>query len=688
MLPSLHRLSLQSARPRFCAPVGAPVGAPEKRPRLARLADLTPRERAEGLLANAEKELNRPTASRVDLLVLQENVSELAARSDVPALLRQKMLRTLRSLKRALTRSEEQVPAGTDAPGDVRYSYGVRSQQQSASGAADEEMLEEDEYLVERLLDRRTVTRNRRPVTQWLVRWAEPFNTEQWDTWEPETNIYNNALIEEYERRVAGDRGGDDDDGGGGDGGDSSEHDYEDEEPGGGDGGYDVSKLLVYDTNTSTIKTSLTLILQSVTAPVPDWLSDVLEELVVTALWRLECVRVRESEMSSQALNELLDELQKVNKDSLDAEFDTMGRNPGRGPVAKAKVLTRKDFDAAKRADARRRIEQRASASRVSTNVERERLLDLLQAIDAVKDLEGGKPRPSPSGRSLVEQVLDQRDAGAKWWLFFLRPTLRIHQQNQLIRYRGPETQRWLDWLRGRLYPTPRPSQRATDLLGSAYTGVIPQLVTSATVPVEHVVPQSWYGRAAHLKENGTPREDACGVVLATKAENAQKSNRPVYFGSPNGDLLTATPDSSVWQPADAATFWTPGRRALVARCVVYSFLTYFMTGEGSANGWTAIDESTGSQYYKAITDLLVVLCQVKPGPIEKLNARVLSDKVSPSWRNPLVFHAADLLGAKSTNALAPRFRELLRKRLAGDTKVPTAVATALRGKILGLPTV
>ena len=46
--------------------------------------------------------------------------------------------------------------------------------------------------------------------------------------------------------------------------------------------------------------------------------------------------------------------------------------------------------------------------------------------------------------------------------------------------------------------------------------------------------------------------------------------------------------------------------------------------------------------------------------------------------------HAA---GTASTNPLAPRFRQLLRKRLAGDTKVPVAVATALRGSILGLPT-
>ena len=90
----------------------------------------------------------------------------------------------------------------------------------------------------------------------------------------------------------------------------------------------------MYDTNTSTIKTSLALILRSVSAPVPDWLPDVLEELVVTALWRLECVRVRASELPDAAMDELLDELARINKDALDAEFDALGRQPGSGRAA------------------------------------------------------------------------------------------------------------------------------------------------------------------------------------------------------------------------------------------------------------------------------------------------------------------------------------------------------------------
>lgn len=393
-----------------------------------------------------------------------------------------------------------------DAPPPRKSRYGMRSQQQSEPGAADKEVLEAGEYLVDRLRGKRTVVRKRRKVTQFLVRWAWPYNDNKWDTWEPETHLYHDGLVETYNRRVADDRvdneeqfsdgggygdgGGDgddddDDDGYRGGGGGGNSDDWDDEEP---KGAYDVSKLLVYDTNSSTIKTSLALILQSVQAPTPDWLEDVLEELVVTALWRLECVRVRDSELPDAALAELLNELQKINKDSLDAEFAALGRQPGRSRAADAQPILRADFDAAKRADSEQRIKQRANASRASTNAEWKRLLDLLASIDTIKAIKAGAPRPPRSNRLLVETVLDQHATlGAKWWLFFLRPKLRIHQQNQLMRYRGPGVQSWLDWYRGRVFPPPpRPSLRAADLLGSAYTGDIPQLATSSTIPVEH----------------------------------------------------------------------------------------------------------------------------------------------------------------------------------------------------------
>jgi hypothetical protein len=89
----------------------------------------------------------------------------------------------------------------------------------------------------------------------------------------------------------------------------------------------------------------------------------------------------------------------------------------------------------AKRADIKRHIEQRAQASRTSTRDDRQRLLDLLLAIDAIKAMDGGAPRPAPSGRPLTERVLDAYEtSGASYHKWFLRPMIRVHGQNQQVR--------------------------------------------------------------------------------------------------------------------------------------------------------------------------------------------------------------------------------------------------------------
>ena len=78
----------------------------------------------------------------------------------------------------------------------------------------------------------------------------------------------------------------------------------------------------MYDPNSSTIKTSLTLILQSLTSPTP-WLVDVLEELVITALFRLECYVLRDDEfVSADAVQRLVDELFLMNAKELTSEFE------------------------------------------------------------------------------------------------------------------------------------------------------------------------------------------------------------------------------------------------------------------------------------------------------------------------------------------------------------------------------
>ena len=55
----------------------------------------------------------------------------------------------------------------------------------------------------------------------------------------------------------------------------------------------------------------------------------------------------------------LLDELMQLDKVSLDAEFDALGRQPGSSRAADAQPITRAEFDAAKRDDARQRRRSR-----------------------------------------------------------------------------------------------------------------------------------------------------------------------------------------------------------------------------------------------------------------------------------------------------------------------------------------
>jgi len=486
-------------------------------------------ERVGSMLTEAKAALRDAEAQPTERLrELQARLSDLASRATTPPVLRQQLTRAQLRLQRVEvardaeatqvddhgevymeTESESGGDSGSSGPPPQEDSYAVRSQQ-----PGDEEVLEKDEFLVSRLLAERKVGRGKKRRTEYLVRWAAPYSDSMWDTWEPEDNVFNQGLIDQFERRKSEGRldesaqfteeeqrdGGD-----GGDGGGPPDDDDDDSPPGGGGGGggggdddddnqtvFDVSKLLVYDPNSTSIKTSLVLILKSLKRPLPTWTVDVLEELVLTSLWRIECYRIKESELTTAALDELVDELMQLDTAKLDAEYGTLSAQPG---PANAQVPTRTEFYDAKRIDTRQRVEQRARATRSSTRDERQRLLDLLKAIDAIKTMVAGLPRPARTDRPLAERVLDQYETDdSYWWRFFLSPTIRTHQQNGLVRYRDAETTTYLEWLRKKQFPDgPRPTERASDLLGSSFSGFIPVLKTPTNLPVEHTGNQLAY---------------------------------------------------------------------------------------------------------------------------------------------------------------------------------------------------
>ena len=368
--------------------------------------------------------------------------------------------------------------------------YAVRSQQPPAEVL--EEVLKEGEYVVNWLVDRRRSGKGKSRTTQYLIRWAKPFDDSRYDTWEPVQHILNRGLIEQFERREREGRLGDSaqfsqEDAPRDDAGVPSADDDDDDD--------DDDCVLIYDPNTTAIKTSLVLILKSLRHPLPAWTLEVLEELVITSLWRIECYRITESELNPEALNRLVDELMQLNVARADAEYGTLSSQPGT-----ARVLTRDEFNTAKRLHTRQRVEQRARATRFSTRDERQRLLDLIAAIDAIKDIRKGLARPQVSGRPLVERVVNSyQDSNVDWWKFFLLPTIRTHQQNGLVRYRDAETTVYLEWLRKKQFPDgERPTECAADLLGSSFSGIIPQLKTPTNLPVEHTGEQPTYPTLSH----------------------------------------------------------------------------------------------------------------------------------------------------------------------------------------------
>ena len=128
------------------------------------------------------------------------------------------------------------------------------------------------------------------------------------------------------------------------------------------------------------------------------WLVDVLEELVITALFRLECYVLRDDEfVSADAVQRLVDELFLMNAKELTSEFEGMGRRPGQRAEDDADPITRAEFDQAKRTDYVQRIRTRASSSRDAVQAERTRWLNLLATVDAVRVSEGRQDRNARS---------------------------------------------------------------------------------------------------------------------------------------------------------------------------------------------------------------------------------------------------------------------------------------------------
>jgi len=109
------------------------------------------------------------------------------------------------------------------------------------------------------------------------------------------------------------------------------------------------------------------------------------------------------------------------------------------------------------------------------------------------------------------------------------------------------------------------------------------------------------------------------------------------------------------------------------------------LVGEGGNDGWKSFDASTGCKYYATLVDeenpdsnqrddTLLRLTEAPVRDLELINSLVLF--YVTGWINPFISNTQLIRDT--------RFRELLKKRLRGETRVPGALAGALSGLIVG----
>ena len=224
-----------------------------------------------------------------------------------------------------------------------------------------------------------------------------------------------------------------------------------------------------------------------------------------------------------------------------------------------------------------------------------------------------------------------------------------------------------------------------TCLVRPTRAGEIPTLVNGTSVSVDHTCPQTWFARSSQLYLNGTPVEDLVQCVLCTRGENSSKSNKPAFLGTTDVDLVDSADKTFFRLPPRDANYFSDARKAVICRAVAYSFSVYMLVGEGGNDGWRSFDAATGSKHYATLVDeenpdpsqrddTLLRLVDAPVRELELINSLVLY--FVTGWCNPFI--------ANPQLIRDPRFRELLKKRLRGETRVPGALASALGGLIVG----
>lgn len=445
--------------------------------------------------------------------------------------------------------------------------------------------------------------------------------------------------------------------------------------PGGGPAGQ-VGRLLVWDSNTSDLRLSVSLALKDGNFVVESRiLWDSLLEWTVTRLWLLETVVPPASVVDDDAmLKRIATTCYAIEKVAFDTEYKM---TPG-GPTYQQHY----EFEVA---GVVQRMRSRWRRLRTQTTQERDALRSQLRALRRIGHARGFALLPPAHPADPTAEQLVTSAGGARWWVAFTAPAARSTKQNNLVRYRNAETKRFLHWMRTQWYPpTPNRSLQAqrSDGLGSVFDGKIPtSALEASSTQVEHTVAQSWFENTELMQEFCHAREDVNNTLPIPAMQNAKKGARPIWFTSD----VPSNPgkvDHS-WFMLDDPTLFTPRRQAAAAARVFYTFLSYPLITQQN-DSQSALDrQGKGCSYYAnqhVHAHMLATVRDQQPLPhdvYENLVTLFLFRTYNPLLQDHTLLH---------THEFAPEFKALLKERLEGSTSFPAMCGAALRSAVSGFP--
>ena len=168
---------------------------------------------------------------------------------------------------------------------------------------------------------------------------------------------------------------------------------------------------------------------------------------------------------------------------------------------------------------------------------------------------------------------------------------------------------------------------------------------------VEHIIPVAWFGlQQATVLEIQNGMNDLHNVYLAWALDNSRKGSKAVFLRRFRGDEEAETP--LLYVP----DHFSEDVSILVARTVVYMFLTYPLIAQSAKHG------KAGSIGYQQQLENLVRMATRKPSEVEKRMNAFLFAKYPRC--NPLIWSA---FARQQVREPGGYFRRLLERRLEGS---------------------